>query len=412
MMRPAHASNQGRRAALAFVYVTALLDMMAFGVVIPVLPFLIKELAGGDTARAAEIAGLFGFVFAAMQLVFGPVLGALSDHFGRRPVILLSNLGLGLDYVVMALAPNLGWLLVGRVIAGITSASFATASAYVADTAPPEKRAAGFGMLGALFGVGFIVGPVLGGLLGRTDPRLPFWCAAGLSVANFAYGAFVLPESLSAERRSPFSWRGANPLGALGLLRSRPLLVTLAVVAFLNNLGHDVNPHVFVFYASTRYGWDATAVGLTLMAVGVCSMVVSGGLVGPIVARLGEARTLLLGLGAGVLGFALQAWAPTGTWFWIAIPLVALWGVYGPALQGLMVAEVSASEQGRLQGALQSLRGLCELGTPVLYTQVFARFSDPARALVWIPGAPYWLAAGLVAAALCVAGRVCYPAGE
>jgi len=392
-----------RRAALAFVYVTALLDMVAFGVVIPVLPFLIKDLTGGDTARAAEIAGGFGFVFAAMQFAFGPVLGSLSDHFGRRPVILLSNVGLGLDYVLMALAPNLTWLFAGRVVAGITSASFATASAYVADTAPPEKRAAGFGMLGALFGVGFIVGPLLGGMLGGMNPRLPFWCAAGLSLANALYGLVVLPESLPADRRSRFEWRRANPLGSIGLLLARPQLVALAAVVFLNNLGHDVNPHVFVFYSSTRYGWDSAAVGVTLMAVGVCSMIVSGGLVGPIVARLGEPRTLILGLVAGVAGFALQAWAPIGNWFRAGIPLVGLWSVYGPALQGLMVGHVAASEQGQLQGALQSLRGFCELGSPLLYTQVFARFTDPASAVVWIPGAPYWLAAVLVGAALAIA---------
>jgi DHA1 family tetracycline resistance protein-like MFS transporter len=402
-MRAAMTDPSPRRAALAFVYVTALLDMVAFGVVIPVLPFLIKELTGGEAARAAEIAGGFGFVFALMQFVFGPVLGSLSDHFGRRPIILLSNLGLGLDYVLMALAPNLGWLLVGRVIAGITSASFATASAYVADTAPPEKRASGFGMLGALFGVGFVVGPLLGGVLGNHDPRLPFWCAAVLSLANALYGLLVLPESLPADRRSPFTWARANPIGSIGLLRSRPQLVALATVVFLNNLGHDVNPHVFVFYASTRYGWDAAAVGATLMAVGVCSMIVSGGLVGPIVRRLGESGTLVLGLVAGVLGFALQAWAPSGAWFRAGIPLVGLWGIYGPALQGLMVAHVAASEQGQLQGALQSLRGFCELGSPLLYTQVFARFSDPASARIWIPGAPYWLATVLVAAALAVA---------
>ena len=395
-------SSPRRRTALAFVYVTALLDMLAFGVVIPVLPFLIKELTGGDTARAAEIAGGFGFLFATMQFVFGPVLGALSDRFGRRPIILLSNLGLGLDYVVMALAPNLWWLLAGRVVAGITSASYATACAYVADTAPPEERAAGFGMLGALFGFGFIVGPLLGGVLGHHDPRLPFWFAGGLSLANALYGLLVLPESLPRERRAPFHWTRANPVGALALLRSRPALVVLTVVVVLNNLGHDVNPHVFVFYTSTRYGWDSAAVGATLMALGVCTMLISGALVGPIVARLGEATTLVLGLSAGTLGFALQASASSGSGFRLAIPLIALWGVQSPAVQGLMARQVGASEQGRLQGALQSLRGLCELGTPLLYTQVFARFSDPASAAFLIPGAPYWLAAALVGAALAV----------
>ncbi len=217
-----------RRAALAFIYVTALLDMLAFGLAIPVLPVLYEELSGGETHRAAEMAGFFGLAFAAMQLVFGPVLGSLSDGFGRRPVILLSNFGLAADYALMALAPSLVWLFVGRVLAGITSASFSTASAYIADTAPPEKRAQAFGMLGALFSVGFILGPALGGELGEANRRLPFWIAAGLSLANALYGLLVLPESLPRELRSPFSWRRANPVGSIGLLRSSPVLLGLA----------------------------------------------------------------------------------------------------------------------------------------------------------------------------------------
>lgn len=395
-----------RRAAMAFIYVTALLDMLAFGLVIPVLPFLIEQLAGGGTAHAAEIAGLFGLVFAALQFLAGPVLGALSDHFGRRPVILLSNLGLGLDYLVMALAPNLAWLLVGRAISGVTAASFSTAAAYVADTAPPEKRAAGFGMLGALFGFGFVAGPLLGGLLGQTDPRLPFWVAGGLSLLNSLYGLFVLPESLAPEFRERFSWRKANPVGSLGLLRSHPMLLGLAGVALLNNLGHDVNPQVFVFYTHARYGWSQAEVGITLMVFGVFGMIVQGGLVGPLVAKVGERKTLFLGLACGALGFALEAWAPTPLWFRLAIPVVSLWGIYGAALQGLMVAHVEASRQGQLQGALQSLRGLCSLFTPVLYTQVFARFADPGQGPPRLAGAPYWLAAGLVAGAWALAVKV------
>ena len=395
-----------RRAAMAFVYVTALLDMLAFGLVIPVLPFLIDELAEGGTARAAEIAGIFGLVFAGLQFLAGPLLGALSDRFGRRPVILLSNLGLGLDYFVMALAPNLGWLFVGRAIAGVTAASFSICSAYVADTAPPEKRAAGFGMLGALFGFGFIAGPWRGGVLGQSDPRLPFWLAGGLSMLNALYGLFVLPESLPKEKRSPFTWKNANPMGSLGLLRSHPLLLGLGGVALLNNLGHDVNPQVFVFYTHARYGWTQSEVGVTLMVFGVFAMIVQGGLVGPLVARFGERRALLAGLACGALGFALQAWAPTPLWFRLAIPIVSLWGIYGAALQGLMVTRVDARHQGQLQGALQSLRGLCSLFTPVLYTQVFARFADPAAGVPALAGAPYWLAAALVAGALVWAARV------
>jgi DHA1 family tetracycline resistance protein-like MFS transporter len=392
-----------RRAALAFIYVTVLLDMLAFGLAIPVLAFLYRDLAGGDTARGAVASGWFGLAFAIMQFAFAPVLGALSDRFGRRPVLVLSNLGLAGDYALMALAPNLAWLFVGRLVAGITSASFSTASAYIADTAPPHKRAAAFGMLGALFSVGFILGPWLGGELGAVDLRLPFWVAGGLSLANALYGWLVLPESLPPAQRSRFSWRGANPVGALRLLRTHPLLVGLAGVALLNHLGHDVNPHVFGFYAMQRFGFDEALVGRTLMAVGVGGVLVSGVLVGPLVRGLGERGALLLGLACGALGFGLQAFAPSALWFWAGIPLINLWSINGPAMQSLMVARVEASAQGQLQGALQSLRGLCSLVTPVLFTQVFV-LGTPLLA-----GAPYWLAAALVAAALLLALRVTAP---
>jgi DHA1 family tetracycline resistance protein-like MFS transporter len=393
-----------RRGALAFIYVTVLLDMLAFGLAIPVLAFLYKELAGGDTARAASVSGGFGLAFAVMQLVFAPVLGSLSDRFGRRPVLILSNLGLAADYALMALAPSLAWLFVGRLIAGVTTASSSTASAYIADTAAPEKRAAAFGMLGALFSVGFILGPSLGGELGAIDLRLPFWVAGGLSLANSLYGLFVLPESLPPERRATFHWERASPFGALALLRGNPLLLGLAAVALLNNLGHDVNPHVFGFYAMERYGFDEALVGRTLVAVGIGGVVVSGLLVGPLVRVLGERKALLLGLACGALGFGLQAAAPSALWFWAGVPLINLWSINGPAMQSLMVARVDASAQGQLQGALQSLRGLCSLVTPVLFTQVFV-LGTPVLA-----GAPYWLAAALVGAALLVAVLVAKPA--
>lgn len=238
--------------------------MLALGMSLPVLPRLVVDFLGGDTARAAEIYGLFGTVWALMQFVCAPLLGALSDRFGRRPVILLSNLALGLDYVLMALAPTLGWLFVGRVISGITASSFSTAGAYVADVTPPERRAAGFGMLGAAFGLGFILGPALGGVLGAVDPRLPFWVAAAFSLLNFLYGLFVLPEPLPEARRAPFSWRRANPVGALTLLRSHPALMGLAAVHFMHRVAHDVLPSTFVLYTSYRYAWDERMVGVTL----------------------------------------------------------------------------------------------------------------------------------------------------
>src|ERR1700720_3462089 len=262
-----------RGAAVAFIFVTILLDMFALGLILPILPKLVESFVDNDTARAAEIFGLFGTAWALMQFLFSPILGGLSDRFGRRPVVLLSNFGLALDYVLMALAPSLTWLFVGRVISGITSASISTSFAYIADITPPERRAAVFGKVGAAFGAGFILGPAIGGLLGGMDPRLPFWVAAGLSFANTLYGLLVLPESLAKELRSPFRWRSANPVGALKLLRSDGVLAGLALVNFIAQLAHVVLPSTFVLYATFRYGWDATTVGLTLAMVGTWAMV-------------------------------------------------------------------------------------------------------------------------------------------
>ncbi|MBL8836539.1 MAG: TCR/Tet family MFS transporter [Alphaproteobacteria bacterium] len=393
-----------RRAATAFIFVTVLLDMLAIGLVIPVLPRLIVEFLGGDTPRAAEIFGLFGTAWAFMQFIFSPVLGALSDRFGRRPVILLSNLGLGLDYVVMALAPTLGWLLVGRVLSGITAASVATAFAYIADVTPAERRAAAFGMIGAAFGVGFVLGPALGGLLGGIDLRLPFWAAAGMSLLNFLYGLFVLPESLPKARRAPFAWRRANPVGALALLRGHPGLLGLAGAGFLGQLAHVVLPSVSVLYMTHRYGWSETTVGLALAAVGVASMVVQGGLVGPLVARLGERTALLFGLAAGAAGFTVYGLAPTGAWFVAGIPVMALWGIASPAVQGLMSRRVGPEAQGRLQGANSSLQGIAGLIGPGLFTLTFAFFIEGHGGWT-LPGAPFLLAAVLLAGAGAVAWR-------
>ena len=385
-----------RRAALAFIFITVVLDMLALGMIVPVLPKLVEDFVGGNTARAAEIYGLFGTVWALMQFVFSPVLGAMSDRFGRRPVILLSNLGLGLDYIVMALAPGIGWLFVGRVISGITSASTSTAYAYIADVAPPEKRAAGFGMLSAAFGLGFVVGPAIGGVLGNIDPRLPFWVAAGFSFLNFAYGLLVLPESLSLERRERFSWRRANPMGSLKLLRSDRELFGLSIVNFVGNIAHEALPTTFVLYAMYRYGWNERTVGLAIAAVGVCSAIVGAGLVQPVVARFGERRAMLAGLLFGTLGFTIYGLAVTGAIFWAALPVTSLWGLSGPPMQGMMTRHVSPSEQGQLQGALSSLRGIAFMIGPLVFTNVFASFIGANRD--WhLPGAPYLLAAMMIA---------------
>jgi DHA1 family tetracycline resistance protein-like MFS transporter len=397
-----------RRAALAFIFVTVLIDMLAFGMIIPVLPMLVQDFVGGNASRAAAMYGVFGTAWALMQLIFSPVQGSLSDRFGRRPVILISCAGLGLDFILMALAPNLWWLLLGRVISGITAASFSTAGAYISDITPPEKRAASFGMIGAAFGAGFVLGPALGGLLGAISPRLPFWAAAFMALANVCWGLFVLPESLPKNLRVPFSWKSANPLGALKLLRSHPILAGLAASYFLFNLAHVVLPSTSVLYMHHRYGWDTRAVGLLLAGVGVSSLIVQGFLVKPMVAWLKERRAMAVGLTFGALGFAIYGLAPTGPIFWIGVPVMALWGIATPSLQTMMTRMVDATEQGRLQGALASLTGLASLIGPTVFTQTFSVFIGPHAGL-GLSGAPFLLAAVLVFASMLLAWRTTRP---
>jgi MFS transporter, DHA1 family, tetracycline resistance protein len=393
-----------RGAAVAFIFVTILLDMFALGLIAPILPKLVESFVDNDTASAARIFGLFGTAWALMQFFFSPVLGALSDRFGRRPVVLLSNFGLALDYVLMALAPSLSWLFIGRIISGITSASVSTAFAYIADVTPPERRAAMFGKIGVAFGAGFILGPAIGGLLGGMDPRLPFWVAAALSFANTLYGLLILPESLPRERRSPFRWKSANPFGALHLLRSDRVLAGLSVANFIAQLAHVVLPSTFVLYATYRYGWDTKTVGLTLAAVGICSMAVQGTTIGPIVRRFGERRALLLGLGCGAAGFLIFGAAPNGALFWVGIPVMALWGVAGAASQALMTQLVAPDQQGQLQGATSSVQSVSQLVGPFLFTLTFAYFIG-AQAPVRLPGAPFLLASALLVLSLLIAAR-------
>ncbi len=393
-----------RRSAVAFIFVTVLLDMMALGLVIPVLPRLVMGFEGGDAQAAAEIYGVMVTLWAFMQFLFSPLIGALSDRFGRRPVVLVSNFGLGLDYILMALAPSLAWLFVGRALSGITSANISTAHAYIADLTPPEKRAGLFGYLGVAFGIGFILGPALGGILGAEDPRLPFWFASGLSLANACYGFFVLPESLPAERRAPFRWARANPLSSFGMLRTHAHLLGLSAVLFLQSLAHIVLPSAFVLYVSYRYGWDERTIGFTLAAVGLGAMIVQGTLIKPAVARFGERRTLLAGLGAGSLGFLIYALAPVPMLFWMGVPIMAFWGMASPALQSLMTGKVAPNEQGRLQGSNASLMGVGSMLGPILFTQAFAYFIGPASPFA-LPGAPFLLAAALLATAGAIAYR-------
>lgn len=385
-----------RRAALGFIFATALMDVISLGIVIPVLPGLVKQLAGGSTSSAALWVGLFGTVWSLMQFVFSPLLGVLSDRFGRRPVILVSIFGLALDYVLMALAPSLAWLLVGRIIHGITAASFSTAGAYIADITPPQDRAKRFGIMGAAWGAGFVLGPALGGFLGAHHLRLPFWVAAGMALVNAIYGIFVLPESLPKDARTPFALKRANPIGAFALLRSHTELLGLAGVLLLLQLAHQVFPSIFVLYSEHRYGWTPRDVGVLMAATGVSNMVVQGLLVGPIVKRVGERRAVLIGLAFACAGFAVYALAPTGFVFALGVPVFAFAGLINPGVMGLMSRNVPANAQGQLQGANSSIMGVSGLIGPLLFTVLFAWSLEKDAGFFGHPG----LAVG-VAAALC-----------
>jgi DHA1 family tetracycline resistance protein-like MFS transporter len=396
---------RARNAALAFIFITVLIDVLSFGLIIPVLPHLIQDFVGGDTTHAAYWVGVFGTVFAAIQFFSSPVQGALSDRFGRRPVILLSSLGLGLDFCFMALAPALPWLLVGRIISGITSASFTTANAYVADITSADKRAKSYGFLGAAFGLGFIVGPLLGGWLGAISLRLPFWFAAGLALVNFCYGLFVLPESLPLDKRvASFDWSHANPLGSIVLLKRYPQVFGLAAVVFLANLAHYVYPSIFVLFADYQYGWGPREVGWVLAAVGVCSVIVQAGLVGKVVHAIGERRALLLGLSCGIIGFTIYGFANVGWMFLIGIPVSAIWGLASPSTQALITRQVGADVQGRIQGALMSLVSMAGIIGPAIFAGSFGLFiSDHAP--LHLPGAPFLIAALLLGCGLLIAWR-------
>ncbi|MES2835601.1 MAG: TCR/Tet family MFS transporter [Pseudomonadota bacterium] len=385
------------RAALAFILITAVLDILAMGIIIPVLPRLIEDFVGSN-AQAGVINGVFIALWAGMQFIASPIIGSLSDQYGRRPVILISCAGLAADYVLMALAPDLWWLAVGRMIAGVTSSSFTTVFAYMADITEPEKRARAYGLIGAAFSGGFVMGPVLGGFLGEIGPRAPFWAAAALSGLAFLYGMFVLPESLKAENRMTFSWKRANPVGALNLLLRHRELTGLSVVNFLLYFAHHVFSAVFVLYAAFRYDWGPWQVGLLLAGVGVLDMLVQGLLTGPVVARIGDRRTLILGLIGGTVGIALMGWAPTGLMFILAMLPNALWGLAMPTLQSLMTRRVGEDEQGQLQGANNSVASIAGVVSPLFFGWIYT-LSTGQGASIHVPGLSFYLAAFVLMAA-------------
>lgn len=383
------------RASIAVVFAIVMIDMLGFGIVAPVLPGLIMDLARVDIGTAAEYSGWLGAGYAVMQFVFAPVIGNLSDRFGRRPVLLAAILAMGLDYLLMALAPQLWWLVIGRLVAGLTGASFSAGYAYIADVTPPERRAANFGLMGMAFGFGFVTGPALGGILGATDPRLPFFAAAGLALANALFGFIFLKESLSRENRRPFDWRRANALSALKVLRGQSPTVLWFVAALGTwQLAHVVYPAVWSFFAIAAYGFSTREVGIALAMVGLSSALVQGGGLRLLLPRLGERRTVMLGIAGLLCSAVLYAIAQTTWQVYLAIAVGALQGFVQAPISALNSRAVDARSQGELQGAVQSVGSIAAIVGPPLYTQALARFSGPG-AVLDLPAMPLLIAAAI-----------------
>jgi MFS transporter, DHA1 family, tetracycline resistance protein len=385
-------ASSPRKHAVVFVAITVLLDAVGFGLIVPVMPALLIELTGESISRVAIYGGWLAFVYAILQFLFAPVLGNLSDRYGRRPVLLAAIAALGLDYIVLGMAPTLGWLFLGRAIAGIAGASFTPAYAYIADVTPLERRAQNFGMIGGAFGAGFIIGPALGGVLGDLGPRAPFFAAAALSLLNFAYGYFVLDESLPVERRRPFAWRRANPLGALLQVRRHPGVVGLLGAFFLWMVGHQVMPATWSFYTTFRFGWSEGMIGLSLAAVGVVMVTSQMTLLRALIPRLGERRTALMGIVVATVGFIGYGTATVG---WMMFAWLTTWflgAIVTPTTNALMTQRIPADAQGELQGAIASLQSLSAIVGPPLMTYLFSVFSS-SRAPIHLPGAAFFAAA-------------------
>jgi len=395
-----------RQAGMTFIFVTLFIDILGIGVIIPILPELIKEFLGGDVAQAGRYYGTIISVYATMQFLCAPVLGALSDRYGRRPVILVSLFGLGIDYLIQGWAPSIGWLFVGRFIAGVMGASITTANAYIADVSTPATRARNYGFVGVAFGLGFIFGPALGGLLGGISLRLPFFVSAGLALLNWLYGFFVLPESLASKHRSTISWRKMNPLANFRRLGVYPLVAGLAVVFLFSSLAQRGLENVWVLHTGFRYGWNEQTNGLTLALVGIMAALVQGLLIRPAIVRFGERRTIALGLSVSILAFLGYGLASQGWMVPIIIVLGSLSGVALPAIQGLVAGTVLPSEQGKIQGAFTSLTSLTSIVSPLIFTAgLFSFFTSPTAPIV-LPGAPFFLGAFLLLVALIILVRL------
>ncbi|HCE02404.1 MAG TPA: tetracycline resistance MFS efflux pump, partial [Acidobacteria bacterium] len=391
---------------MVFIFVTMFIDILGLAIIVPILPELIGELLGRDTSSTGRYLGVIVAVYALMQFLFAPVLGALSDRFGRRPIILISLFGFGIDYLIQGWAPSIGWLFVGRFIAGVMGASITTANAYIADVSTPDTRARNFGFVGVAFGLGFTLGPALGGVLGAIHLRLPFFVAAALALVNGLYGFFVLPESLAPEHRRPVSFANMNPMASLRRLRAYPLVAGLAFAVLFSSLAQRGMENVWVLHAGYRYGWNTQTNGLTLALVGVMAILVQGLLVRPTVRRLGERRTIMLGLTVSTLAFLGYGLASDGWMVLVIIVFGALAGLAMPAIQGLVAGTVGPSEQGEIQGALTSLTSLTSIFAPLIFTAGLFSFFTSDAAPMALPGAPFLLGSILFAVSLVVLMRL------
>lgn len=394
----------GRKPAVGFIFITVFLDVLGIGLIVPILPKLVEQLQGGNIAAASHTVGFLASLYALMQFIFAPILGSLSDRFGRRPVILGSLFGSALDYLLLAFAPNLAWFYLGRIIAGITGANITAATAYIADVSPPEKRAGNFGLIGAAFGLGFITGPALGGLLGDYSLRLPFLAAAGLTIANWLYGYFVLPESLPPQNRNAFSIKRANPIGSFAGLRRYPLVFRLAMSLFLMSIAQFMLQSTWALYTDYRYHWTPKQIGMSLAVVGFFAALVQGGLARKIIPKLGEKRSMLTGFCFSMIAFVSYGLATEGWMLYPALIVGCFAGIAHPAGQALISKTVGANEQGSVQGAITSLSSFAGIIGPLIATNLFGWFIGP-KAPAHIPGISFYLAATVIFTAMLITAR-------
>lgn len=395
-------TQETNKKAILFIFITLLVDCTGIGIIIPVVPSLIQQLTGGNVSEAASYGGWLTFAYAIMQFVFSPILGGLSDKYGRRPVLLTSLFGLGVDYLFLFFAPTLWWLFIGRIIAGICGASFSTATAYIADVSPPEKRAQNFGMIGAAFGLGFIVGPLLGSVFSQLGVRAPFLVAAALSLLNWLYGYFILPESLSKENRRAFEWKRANPLGSLLQLKKYPSIFGLITATMLIYVAGHAAQSTWTYFTIEKFKWNEQWVGYSIAFVGVSVAIVQGGLIKMAMKKLGQNKAVFVGLCLYVVGFTLFAFASRG-WMMFAFMIpYALAGIAGPAIQGIVSSQVPANAQGELQGAMTSLMSITSIIGPLLMTGLFSYFTS-VNAPVYFPGAPFMMGAVLTVFSVIIA---------